>query len=295
MLTTLEELDIDVHMCMNEMLNSVDLGNQDCCSMISEKSNDGEKIWDSGFNWEEFLVKNGCIAVAPNSFWHVRASLSIADGFNGYAAVLSVNNVTSKVESFWPAEIKKTCGLYVQLQLIGYYFGGGIGSPKTKWYDINDKSNPIATIDYCLRSKLPVEPPRSSLKMADMNSAAIVEECNQILAKFASADKATKDLKSNVNTNTDLPDIILPVDQIKVGQLVDVHDKRDPQKVWPATVMKNVGGRLLLKFIECSETIPPIYEFYLSERISSFGSVFDEDKASFGWRYESPGNLRCLY
>ena len=94
--------------------------------------------------------------------------------------------------------------------------------------------------------------------------------------------------------------LLSPAQQMKTGMLVEVEDLRQPRTVWLAKVARNVGGRLLLKYV-----LPKIAEskeenreendewlFCLSPRLHWRGWAASQSGPS--WTYSPPVQVRHL-
>lgn len=77
-------------------------------------------------------------------------------------------------------------------------------------------------------------------------------------------------------------------DSIEIGRYVDVQDERDPRGVWPAEILENVGGRLLLKYVCLQDAGPPFWEFYLAERVHPCSICETDVGRELGLRYALP-------
>ena len=58
-----------------------------------------------------------------------------------------------------------------------------------------------------------------------------------------------------------------PVDQIKVGMLLEVQHTSDPNKFWIVRIVENVGGRLLLRYEGAKDASNDFWLFYLHYRL----------------------------
>lgn len=67
------------------------------------------------------------------------------------------------------------------------------------------------------------------------------------------------------------------VDQIKQSMLVEVQDENDLTHVWIARVLKNIGGRLLLRYEGTDSARQDFWLFYLHYRIHPMGWAQEMD------------------
>lgn len=92
--------------------------------------------------------------------------------------------------------------------------------------------------------------------------------------------------------------LLSPAQQMKTGMTIEVEDSHEPRTVWPATVERNVGGRLLLKYI--LPTNSPLVNdgieeqqhewlFCLSPRLHWQGWAASQSPK---WNFNPPGKIR---
>ena len=74
----------------------------------------------------------------------------------------------------------------------------------------------------------------------------------------------------------------MPFDQIRIDTIFEIQHEVDPQKLWYARVVKNVGGRLLLQYEGGSDAF---WLFYTNWRLHPLGFSSEQNKrpiAPFG-------------
>ena len=116
-----------------------------------------------------------------------------------------------------------------------------------------------------------------------------------------------KHLKSSVSSDSLVEEnraadchasLLSPAQQMKTGMTLEVEDLNEPRTVWPATVNRNIGGRLLVKYslpgdVSASSSTADqcCYEwiFCLSPRLHWQGWAV---KSS--WSYKPPNKIRSL-
>lgn len=65
-----------------------------------------------------------------------------------------------------------------------------------------------------------------------------------------------------------------PVDIVQEGMIFEIQEKMIPNHVWFGKVIRNVGGRLLLRYVEAEDTSLDMWLFYLHYRYIFFLHVF---------------------
>lgn len=91
--------------------------------------------------------------------------------------------------------------------------------------------------------------------------------------------------------------LLSPAHQMKIGMTVEVEDLHEPRTVWPAKVLRNVGGRLLLKYavpsnVHLKDEDGHEWFFCLSPRLHWQGWAASQSPA---WDYNPPVKIRPLY
>ena len=92
--------------------------------------------------------------------------------------------------------------------------------------------------------------------------------------------------------------LLSPAHQMKKGTTLEVEDVHEPRTVWQATVLRNVGGRLLLKYALPSNNVlvkdddfRHEWLFCLSPRLHWLGWASSQSPA---WTYSPPVKIRPL-
>ena len=93
--------------------------------------------------------------------------------------------------------------------------------------------------------------------------------------------------------------LLSPAQQMKTGMTLEVEDSHEPRTVWPATIVRNVGGRLLLKYI-LPTNMPLVNEeqqqhewlFCLSPRLHWQGWAASQSPT---WNFNPPVKIRSQF
>lgn len=90
--------------------------------------------------------------------------------------------------------------------------------------------------------------------------------------------------------------LLSPSQQMKTGMTLEVEDLLEPRTVWPATVVRNVGGRLLLKYslpnsVSSKNTEGHEWAFCLSPRLHWRGWAASQSPS---WTFSPPAKIRSL-
>ena len=96
--------------------------------------------------------------------------------------------------------------------------------------------------------------------------------------------------------------LLSPVQQIKCGLRVEIEDVHRARTVWPGTVVRNVGGRLLVKYLlpqdggrdVADDVEAQLWIFCLSTRLHRAGWAMQEQQQQQQWQYKPPQKLASL-
>lgn len=228
-------------------------------SLTGTTEDDGE----AEFHWDDYLESTQSEPVPATAFAHVEHSLesglrpgmklevplSTADGGNG--------NGGNGSGVYWLASVVTTCGPLLSLRYLGY----GADRSADFWCDVG--TNEVHPLGWCARNHKPLKPP-----------PAIVE-------KHLDWEKLLADeLKSAVT----VPSYVLemkgsaPIDQIQPNMKLLVLEEENPLNGWAASVLKNVGGRLLLRYDGCNDPHWDLWLFYLSHRVKALDTPSHGDQ-----------------
>ena len=70
---------------------------------------------------------------------------------------------------------------------------------------------------------------------------------------------------------------VTPIDQIKLGQRLEVQHELAPRSVWIVRVLENVGGRLLLRYEGTDRAVHDFWLFYIHHRLHPMGWAKEHD------------------
>uniref|UniRef100_T1J4G1 SAM domain-containing protein n=1 Tax=Strigamia maritima TaxID=126957 RepID=T1J4G1_STRMM len=211
-----------------------------CKKNEKEETND-----DTDFIWDEYLEETDSVAAPPTSFIHVEKSLQscFSEGMK-----LEVRN-KEQDDAYWVASVVMTCGPLLRLRYEGY----SEDRSSDFWCDI--ATNEVHAIGWCSENGKELIPPSAiKHKFSDWS-----QFLNTALA--GSITIPIHLLEAN-GTN--------PIDLITQGMKIEVQEKLNPLNVWIATVLENVGGRLLLRY-DGATASEDFWLFYLSYRLHPVG------------------------
>ncbi|XP_067002533.2 scm-like with four MBT domains protein 1 [Anabrus simplex] len=223
------------------------------------KNGDG----DDNFIWQDYLDVTNTVEVPHVLFSHVEQSLQsgLKEGM-----ILEVPHKLNS-NNYWVASIVMTCGPLLRLRYVGFE-----DNRQDFWCDLT-KIN-VHPIGWCKEQGLPLEfPPELQDKVS--NSDAVLEKTIQ------NAQSIPPELLTG--------DGFTPVDRIKQGMKLEVQDKLDPRQLWVATIIENVGGRLLLRYDTPDSTSPDFWLFYTSPRLFRMGTVAER---GFPWMLVWPNYMK---
>lgn len=156
-----------------------------------------------------------------------------------------------------------------------------VGREDSKEIWTNPSSVEIHPVGYSSSRGWPLEPPADDLK--PLRSGAIAS----LLEEHKAVDCEAS--------------LLSPAQQMKTGMTLEVEDSHEPRSVWPATVVRNVGGRLLLKYILPTNT-PLVNDgeegqhhewlFCLSPRLHWQGWAGSQSPT---WNFNPPVKIRSLF
>lgn len=223
---------------------------------------------DDDFVWEDYLDETGTIAVPPTAFVHVEKSLE--SGVLEDQLVEIVHNESSELTScYWPAKVVTTCGPLLRLRYVTH--------PSVNvecWKEV--ALGGLHPIGWCALHNIEMSP------VPDLIDS-LIEESELQKAKVAVEEA----LSHGVSVPGEAFDGegYTAVERIKQGMKVEVLYKENPTCGWVATVIDNVGGRLLLRYDtpDCSGLV--FWLFYLSPRLRPPDWIHHQGPP---WRYKHP-------
>lgn len=198
------------------------------------------------FVWHDYLESTHADEVPQTSFLHVEQSLQ--SGLHEGMMLEVPNRVDPS--TYWVASIVMACGPLLRLRFVGQ------GEDRTKdfWCDLTKVQ--VYPLGWCRDHHLHLKPP-SELVPKLLDCEAFVIQALQ------NAESVPPELLSG--------DGFTPADRIKQGMKVEVQDKMDPHQLWVATIIENVGGRLLLRYDTPDSSSPDFWLFHSSQRLFPMG------------------------
>ncbi|KZS13420.1 Scm with four MBT domains 1-like protein [Daphnia magna] len=218
------------------------------------------------FDWDRYLESQE-LESAPNfAFHHIdKCQQSLLE------VGMMVEVQTSQRPRFWLANVTMKCGPFLRLKHVGRE------DPTHEiWTD--PSSVEIHPVGYSSSRGWPLEPPADLKPLRSGAIASLLEEHKAVDCEAS---------------------LLSPAQQMKPGMILEVEDLHEPRTVWPATIVRNVGGRLLLKY--AFPTSIPIHNneedvhhewlFCLSPRLHWQGWAVSQ---STSWNYNPPIKIRPL-
>ena len=201
-----------------------------------------QKVED--FDWITYLDESKLEAVPDPAFQHVEASLD-----SGVRVGMIVERPRAKdSQKFWLAIVDSVFGPLLKLSWLGD------ADMKEIWHDLERER--LYPVGWCQMNKLPLEPPERIIQMCPKWKELSLEYLEDptydtISMHFIDGDGVT------------------PVERIKVGQQVSLHDDTDPGTTSLAEILFNKGGLLKLRRQAAEDkTMKEELLFYTSPRIS---------------------------
>ncbi|XP_015587878.1 scm-like with four MBT domains protein 1 [Cephus cinctus] len=226
-----------------------------------EKISDG----DNGFVWQDYLDATESVEVPQIMFPHVELTLQSGIEIGMSLEVPTEKNLNQDV-SFWVASIVMACGPLLRLR----YFGGDDRSLEF-WFNLTKEA--AHELGWCVKNDKKLEPP-----------AAIHERSPGCLEKLPEFLMTAKSVPPEMLSG----DGLSMTDRIKQGMKVEVSDSRHPYKLWVATIMENIGGRLLLRYDTPGSTVKDFWVFCTAEYLHPYGFATKSDSK---WFLEPPSSI----
>ncbi|XP_044010449.1 scm-like with four MBT domains protein 2 [Aphidius gifuensis] len=200
------------------------------------------------FVWQDYLDATKTIEVPQINFHHVEATLQ--NGIEiGMSLEVPVVKENESDDICWVATIVMACGPLLRLR----YYGGDDRSLEF-WFNLTKEA--AHELGWCKKNNKRLEPPQSIIDKSP--------DCIDTLDNF-------------LTTATSVPSEMLSgeglsmVDRIKDGTKVEVNDPQNPYNLWVATIMENVGGRLLLRYDTPGALVNDFWVFCTSETLHVHG------------------------
>ncbi|KAK0182551.1 hypothetical protein PV327_000679 [Microctonus hyperodae] len=239
--------------------------------MEPETNQNGEIIIedDDGFVWQDYLDATETIEVPQIMFPHVEQTLQ-----SGIEIGMSLEVPIPKNDDhdilYWVATIVMACGPLLRLR----YFGGDDRSLEF-WFNLTKEA--AHELGWCKKNNKKLMPPESVLNKSG--------DCMEKLPEFLTTAKSVaQEMLSGEELSMS--------DRIKQGMKIELNDAFHPYKLWVATIIENVGGRLLLRYDtpdNVKTTIKDFWVFCTSESLHQYG--FSSKSDANKWFLEPPGSI----
>lgn len=214
-------------------------GNDIAKSQSDEKS---ESICDE-FIWQDYMDATQTEPVLPFLFDHVEKGLQSCFKEGMKIEVPHKDNA----ELHWVADIISVYGSLLRLRYVG------VNDDPSNIYWLDPAIHKVHRLGWCKDNGKPLIPPRS------VSDASIAENPEEYL-------KGAETLSEEITG-----DGYTPVERLKQGMKVEVQDEKNPHFLWIATIIENVGGRLLLRYDSPVSNSPNFWLYYTSPRLFPIG------------------------
>ncbi|XP_064488102.1 scm-like with four MBT domains protein 2 isoform X2 [Ornithodoros turicata] len=199
---------------------------------------------DQDFHWEYYLDATQAEATPPTAFAHVERSLE-----SGLKAGMKLEVPTPDAPGYyWLASVVTTCGPLLSLRYLGY----GADRSADFWFDVS--SNEVHPLGWCAQHQKPLRPPQA-IQDRHLSWETLLDS---ELQGAVTVPSYLLELKGSA-----------PIDQIKQGMKLLILEEENPLNGWAASVLENVGGRLLLRYDGCDTAVWDFWLFYLSHRVKA--------------------------
>ncbi|XP_031833953.1 scm-like with four MBT domains protein 2 isoform X1 [Nomia melanderi] len=233
-----------------------------CEGCTQEKVQEGEY----GFFWQDYLDATQSVEVPQIMFPHVELTLQSGIEIGMSLEVPHPKNANEGDHKFWVASIVMACGPLLRLR----YFGGDDRSLEF-WFNLTKEA--AHELGWCMKNNKKLEPPDIVLQRSP--------DCVEKLTEFlATARTVPPEMLSG--------DGLSMTERIKQGMKVEVSDTLHPYKLWVATIIENVGGRLLLRYDTPGSSRKDFWMFCTSEHLHPYGFASKSDST---WFLEPPSSI----
>ncbi|EZA52051.1 Scm-like with four MBT domains protein [Ooceraea biroi] len=223
-----------------------------------------------GFVWQDYLDATKCVEVPQIMFPHVELTLQNSIEIGMSLEVPVQKNNDEEESSYWVASIVMACGPLLRLR----YFGGDDRSLEF-WFNLTKEAG--HELGWSVRNNKRLEPPD-----------VIRERSPDCIDKLHEFLMTARTLPSEMLTG----DGLSMADRIKQGMKVEISDVLHPHKLWVATIIENVGGRLLLRYDTPGSSCADFWIFCTSERLHSYGFTSNSNSK---WFLEPPSLIVDLH
>ncbi|KAG8036734.1 hypothetical protein G9C98_004056 [Cotesia typhae] len=225
-------------------------------------------VIDNGFVWQDYLDATESMEVPQIMFPHVELTLQ-SEIEIGMALEVPTSKSTNEECSYWIATIVVACESLLRLR----YFGSDDKSLEF-WFNLKKETG--HELGWCLGNNKKLEPPDVILQKSP--------DCLEKLGDFLGSAKS---IPVQVLSGEELS----MADRIKQGMKIEVSDFFHPYKLWIATIIRNVGGRLLLRYDVPNNSKAPIKDFWVfctSDSLHEFGFSVQSNSS---WFLEPPSSI----
>ncbi|XP_035732853.1 scm-like with four MBT domains protein 2 isoform X3 [Vespa mandarinia] len=235
---------------------------ESCENRTQEKNQEGE----NGFFWQDYLDATESVEVPQIMFPHVE--LTLQSGIEiGMALEVPVGKTINESDiTYWIASIVMACGPLLRLR----YFGG---DERTLEFWFNLTKEAAHELGWCTANNKKLEPPDVVLQRSP--------DCIEKLSHFLTTART-------VPPGMLTGDGLSMTEKIKQGMKVEVSDVLHPYKLWVATIIENVGGRLLLRYDTPGSSFKDFWMFCTSEHLHQYGFACKSDST---WFLEPPSSI----
>ncbi|XP_056434386.1 scm-like with four MBT domains protein 2 [Gadus chalcogrammus] len=235
---------------------------------------------EAEFNWEEYMEESGTSAAPHTAFKHVETSLrsSFQPGMK-----LEVAN-RAGADTYWVATIVTTCGQLLLLRYCGY----GADRKADFWCDVMTAE--LHPVGWCTANGKTLAPPQDNLYLRKAIKEKFSDWTDFLVQELTGSRTAPANLLEGPMRGKNTVDLVVE------ASLMEVRDPTSPALYWPARVVRNVGGRLRLRYVGLGggggDEDPQgrdFWLFYLDTRLRPLGWA-SENSLSL----EPPTELRSL-
>uniref|UniRef100_A0A1A8K997 Scm-like with four mbt domains 2 n=1 Tax=Nothobranchius kuhntae TaxID=321403 RepID=A0A1A8K997_NOTKU len=240
-----------------------------------EEVNTDAESMEEEFIWEEYMEEHGADPAPHTTFKHVEISLqsSFQPGMK-----LEVAN-KSNPETYWVATIITTCGQLLLLRYSGY----GDDRKADFWCDVMTAE--LHPVGWCAQNSKTLMPPEDNVYLRKAIKEKYGDWREFLIRDLTGSRTAPANLLEGPLRGKNTVDLIVE------GSFLELQDASEPFVYWPARVIRNIGGRLLLRHVGLGEEhqTKDIWLFYLDIRLRPLGWAQENSLA-----LEPPADLRSL-
>ncbi|XP_054010970.1 scm-like with four MBT domains protein 1 isoform X2 [Hylaeus anthracinus] len=233
-----------------------------CEGRTQEKVQEGEY----GFFWQDYLDVTESVEVPQIMFPHVELTLQSGIEIGMSLEVPIPKTANEENIKYWIASIVMACGPLLRLR----YFGGDDRSLEF-WFNLTKEA--AHELGWCVKNNKKLEPPDIVLQR--------LPNCMEKLDEFLTTARTVPPQMLS-------GDGLSMTERIKPEMKVEVSDTLHPYKLWVATIIENVGGRLLLRYDTPGSLHKDFWMFCTSEHLHPYGFT---SKSDSNWFLEPPSSI----